>query len=286
MTTLEHPIYYSGHAVPRTQRITFQVGRALPGSPFTKGTRWVPVPGRHRGVQPSRVRAQSPLRALAGRWEPLRQAAGPRRRRPGRPRAAAPSQAAGKGGQAGTVRTRKDLCVRARAPAPVREGPPRPAGKARWPRLRAGSRRRTPAPRRAHSGPRPGGARALPGSGKPAAAGAQARLAGRGRPLVPSGACCRPAAGGGPEQDGELPPHPGRRMRKGHRGSRPGAPGLGDVSRGREKSAPRVVLKERLRRGTALCVAPGADGSAPAPHHVITASVFRLGLALGSAPSR
>lgn len=63
-----------------------------------------------------------------------------------------------------------------------------------------------------------------------------------------------------------FPLHPGLGMRKGHRGSRPGAPGLGDVSRGREKSAPRVVLKKAPPpRELCLLCCTEADGSRPQP---------------------
>lgn len=87
----------------------------------------------------------------------------------------------GREGRQGTVRTRKDLCVRARAPARSREGPPRAGREGSV--ARGSGQGLGAAPRRAPPGPRPGGARALPGSGKPAAAGAPRRVwLGRGDP--------------------------------------------------------------------------------------------------------
>ena len=76
-----------------------------------------------------------------------------------------------------------------------------------------------------------------------------------------------------------LPPHPGLGMRKGHRGSRPGAPGLGAISRGQEKSAPGVVLKkEPPPREPCLLCCSEADGSRPQPHTVSpTASLQEAG---------
>lgn len=207
MTTLEHPIYYSGHAVPRTQRIIFRVGRALPGSPFTKGTRRVPVPGRHRGGPAEPGEGPEPPRALA---RSRGHSAGGRSpaSSPG-PTPSSCSLSGRREGRAGRERRglgKTFVCGRGR-PGSVQRGPAalRP-GRLGGPRLRAGSRRRAP-PR--PSRPPPRRRPRSPRFGETCSGGrARARLAGQGRPLVPSGACCRPAAGGGPEQDGELPSTP------------------------------------------------------------------------------
>ena len=76
-----------------------------------------------------------------------------------------------------------------------------------------------------------------------------------------------------------LPPHPGLGMRKGRRGSWSGAPGLGDIARGREKSAPGVVLKtESPRRAPCLLCCSEADGSRPRPRtRSLTASLQEAG---------
>ena len=101
MTTLQHPICYSGRAVPRTRADHFQT-RGGPFPPFTKGTRRVAVPGATAGVQPSRVRAQRPPAPSQGPGATRGGRPDPRRGRLGRPRAAAPPRAAGKGERAGS----------------------------------------------------------------------------------------------------------------------------------------------------------------------------------------
>lgn len=172
------------------------------------------------------------------------------------------------------------VCARPlpRAPAPSREGTPRVGREGSV--ARGSGQGLGAAPGRARPQPPP---RRRPRSsrfGETCSGGrARAGLAGQGRPLVPSGARCRPAAGGGPEQDAEPPSTPRLGDAEGHRGSRPGAPGLSAISRGREKSAPGVVLKkEPPPREPCLLCCSEADGSRPQPRTVSpTASLQEAG---------
>ena len=151
------------------------------------------------------------------------------------------------------------VCARpsARAHAPSRKVPRASAGKARWPE--APGRLWAPRP----AAPLPGGARALPGSGnllrwaRPGGSGwAGATPSAQRGPL--------PAAGGGPEQDGEPPPTP-------RLGDAEGAPGLGlpvwvtSLEDGR-RAPPGWGLKRSRRGGhPASCVAPRQMVPAPGP---------------------
>lgn len=203
------PIYYSGHAVPRSRQIIFRVGRALQGSLFTKGTRRVPVPGRHRGGPAEPGEGPEAPRALA-RSRGLSVGG----RSPGVVAWVDPEQLLrlgppGREARQGTVRARKDLCVRAHAPrlrpafaespGSVQRGhPARRPGRLGGPRLRAGSRRR--------AWPRPSPA---PAPEAPALFPVRGNLQRRARPGRSGWAGATPSA-----QRGPLPPC---------RGGRPGA---------------------------------------------------------------
>lgn len=88
---------------PRTRQLIFRVGRALPGSPFTKGTRRVPVPGRHRGGPAEPGEGPEPPRALARSRGHSGWAAGPPAPSPG-PTPSSCSPSGRREGRAGSER--------------------------------------------------------------------------------------------------------------------------------------------------------------------------------------